>query len=329
MAIKVSCEHVAFPSTGPFVVPSGTREMLLTWHDIVWAGITVGRRNWREVRKHGVHSWFEMIYRAGILLANLRVGSGNRLARSSAYDALDQSEKGAVSYFLGMTLSKAFADKVLDVPWLVHMSTFTNGAYLSPDLIGFRRSDPMMQREWVVIESKGRTGGLPAKLVLAAVQQAKAVPNLIWKGMPLNPALSLAAITYFRRHQLRMHIEDPETDRKGEPVDVSEERLLSAYYEPVQSLLNADRFERRLRNWNGQEFLMAVIPELDMEVGMLAALPDLLSSGKAFDDLGQAIKAIREIESGSSDMVVHQDGIAIFLGPRWNEKSMKLSISER
>lgn len=327
MSIKVNCDHVAFPSTGPFAVPNGTRDLALTWNDIVWAGITVGRRNWREVRKHGVHSWFEMIYRAGMLWANLRVQPGNRLTRSSAYDALDQSEKGAISYFLGMTLSKAFADKALGVPWLVHMSTFTNGRHLSPDLIGFRRG--AARREWVVIESKGRTGGLPAKLVAAAVQQAKSVPNLSWNGAPLTPALSLAAITYFRRHQLRMHIEDPETDPSGEPVEVSEGQLLSAYYEPVQSLLEAGRFERRQRAWNGRNFVMASIPELDLEVGVLGGLPQALTAGNVSDALGLAAEAGREIGSGGDGVAVHQDGIAVALGPRWADRRMQLEPSER
>jgi hypothetical protein len=101
------------------------RSTLTIWpEDLLWAAVTVGRGNFRDVLAHGLHSQYEMIYRVSMVLANLIYVDSRQLAKSSAFHHLDPSEKGAFTYFLGMTMSKLFASKLLHVPWLLHLEVY-------------------------------------------------------------------------------------------------------------------------------------------------------------------------------------------------------------
>ncbi len=130
---------IAFPARlGPnFVDPSVCN---CTWAEIVWAAISVGRRERVHLLRFGWPSWYEMLYRSAIIWSNLVQNSNARLRRSFAYDALDPSEKGAISYFLGLTIAKLFAERYLHVPWLSHLDVYWST--LKPLMYGNTGSRP-------------------------------------------------------------------------------------------------------------------------------------------------------------------------------------------
>jgi hypothetical protein len=104
-----------------------------------------------------------------------QVGGSRPFQRTAAFKALDPTEKGAVSYFLGMAVCKLFASRVLDTPWLLHLDVFgnqlsaaTKSGRSRPDLIGLNTSGA-----WHVFESKGRSGSPSAKDKLKAKQQVQ------------------------------------------------------------------------------------------------------------------------------------------------------------
>lgn len=116
---------------------------------------------------------FEMIFRTALLYANLMQGPHYRLSRSEPYDVLDPSEKGAVSYFLGLTFAKLFAEKYLNVSWLMHLDVYRDALRprnvhggSKPDLVGFDTNG-----DWYVIEAKGRTGGHDSEAMRRAKEQ--------------------------------------------------------------------------------------------------------------------------------------------------------------
>ncbi len=131
-----------------------------------------------HIFRYGQFSLFEITYRSALIYANLCDDGAGRIKRSEAYDGLDPSEKGAVSYFLGLTLAKAFAERELDVPWLMHLDVYRKE--LAPVLSGQSRPDLVGQTtggSWVVIEAKGRTSttivsnsslAIPGRAVAAA-----------------------------------------------------------------------------------------------------------------------------------------------------------------
>src|SRR5262245_10696002 len=122
---NVAYRSESFP---PHLGPSfqGVGRCRFTWDDLLWAAITVGRKNRFDVLRHGQHSWWEIFYRAAMLRANLKETPRGLLARTEAFKALDPSEKSAVSYFFGLTFSKLLAAKCLNVPWLMHLEVYKN-----------------------------------------------------------------------------------------------------------------------------------------------------------------------------------------------------------
>ena len=141
MFIPVESEE--FPLSGP--VQNGTRNHSVSWDDLLWAAITVGRPNRHYVFQHGRASLYEALFRLSSMrmLLEQRAPGARRFHRTNAAKTLDPSEKGAVHYFLGLTLCKLFADKLLGAPWLLHLDVFRdrlNPTLLQgrsrPDLVG-------------------------------------------------------------------------------------------------------------------------------------------------------------------------------------------------
>jgi hypothetical protein len=80
------------------------------------------------------------------------------LRRTNAFVSLGPTEKGMVSYFLGMTLCKLFASRLLSAPWLLHLDVFR--PVLNPVTLGRSRPDLVgedIAGNWHAFESKGRS----------------------------------------------------------------------------------------------------------------------------------------------------------------------------
>ncbi|MYC12768.1 MAG: hypothetical protein F4Y39_03500 [Gemmatimonadetes bacterium] len=73
---------------------NGSHSIDVTWAELIWAGITVGRKSWEDVIRHGYHSFLEIIYRTAILKANLGLSPQGEFIKTDAYKSLDPSENG-------------------------------------------------------------------------------------------------------------------------------------------------------------------------------------------------------------------------------------------
>ena len=102
----------------------GRQDLFCTWPEILWAAITVGKANLYDLWRFGQYSWLETAFRTSLVFANLMADRNGRLRKPPTYRLLDPSEKGAVSYFLGITIAKLFAEKLLEVPWLLHLDVY-------------------------------------------------------------------------------------------------------------------------------------------------------------------------------------------------------------
>ena len=153
-----------FPKTSlPSLV--GSHTITASWADIVWAAVTAGKPGASHLLAHRWHSLADLVVRSHTIYANLRQ-RGHYVERSTLYDSLDPTEKGATSYFLGMAMAKLFAVKLLETPWLFHVSlasstgaaiSFKRGSKSQPDLIGQN-----LVGNWIVVEAKGRTNTFDA-----------------------------------------------------------------------------------------------------------------------------------------------------------------------
>jgi hypothetical protein len=154
-------------------------EIVFSWEELCRAAITVGRRSWADVLKFGTYSLLEALWRVAIVRANLVETYDGKIRQSSAFSALDPSEKCGVSYFLGLALTKLVAEKLFRVPWLLHLDTYrqelaSNLAFpRKPDFVGMDAWD-----RWIVAESKGRSRGVANNLLAAAKRQVRSLRRI-------------------------------------------------------------------------------------------------------------------------------------------------------
>jgi len=184
----------------------GTHELSITWEEIVWAAMTVGKPGVAYLLSHGWHSVSDLIVRSHTIYANLRQSSAY-IEKSSLYKALDPSEKSGVSYFMGMVAAKILADRLLDTPWLFHVSMLkTLGGSVDllgksqPDLVGLRK-----KRDWIVVEAKGRTGRHNPYAMSVAKLQTRQLRKVNGQYPSVRVAIQASFAT-----QLEWAIEDPD-----------------------------------------------------------------------------------------------------------------------
>ena len=118
--MRIEYEAENFP---PSLGVNGSGYLDVSWDDLVWAAVTIGRPGRAYLFQHGASSVYEAIFRCSLVRMALeqRGARSTWFTRTPAFKALDPTEKGAVSYFLGMVLCKLFAHKVLNTPWLLHL----------------------------------------------------------------------------------------------------------------------------------------------------------------------------------------------------------------
>ena len=75
-----------------------TAELAVTWDEVIWAALTIGRPSTHHVFQHGASSRYEAIFRLSLVrMALEQYGpTAKRLRRTEAYKGLDPTEKGAV-----------------------------------------------------------------------------------------------------------------------------------------------------------------------------------------------------------------------------------------
>ncbi len=154
MTLRIDYSSRAFPASYKF--RSGT--LSTSWDELLWAAITLGRPSTYHVFRHGEASFHEAIFRLALIRMAVEQDWNDYLRRTGAFFALDPTEKGMVSYFLGMTLCKLFASQLLHTPWLLHLDVFR--PVLNPVSLGRSRPDLVgedISGNWHAFESKGRS----------------------------------------------------------------------------------------------------------------------------------------------------------------------------
>lgn len=304
----------------------GHNECSCTWSEIVWAALTVGKPDTSYLHRYGHYSFFERLYRAALLFSNLKQTRANTLWRSEVYDkGLDPSEKSAVSYFLGLTFTKLFAEKLLHTPWLMHLDLYSQRNPKSlrtisksrPDLIGLNN-----RNEWVVAEAKGRTGRLPDKLL----QKAKHQTRMLRKISGQFPSLRVATAVYFqsRPRALSVSWEDPEQfEPNSIDLDIALPLFFEQYYLPFFTAFNSQLFPTQEQRINQQNFRTIIFDQADLKIG----LHELLFEGYTYASEYSRLFAELSLSTGgleiNDSLYIGGDGIFVELGSSWQESNMK------
>lgn len=328
-------------------------EIVFSWEELCRCAITVGRRSWADVLKFGTYSVLEALWRVAMVRANLVENSDGHLRQSNAFRALDPSEKAAVSYFLGLVLTKLIAEKVFRVPWLLHLDVYQQQVapdFAFPDRPDFVGMDAWYL--WTVFESKGRTRGVPSRVLNRAKRQVRSVRRISGQ----YPALRVAVGTYFGAAALRARIRDPDTPNPdGADLELNPEDLARAYYRPVVEMVQAsgaalvDRagvvalpgldarlaLDDRILRWY-----------LDGEPRWEVVIEDRRRRGSILRDI-VALRGLAEEDQASKnkedgrhwdEIWAHQlteirptgdDGVTVELGPSWGEEYMRQEPEHR
>jgi hypothetical protein len=253
---------------------------------------------------HGWHSLSDLVVRAHTVYANLQQ-SYDRIEKSSLYIKLDPTEKGGISYFMGMLAAKVIGARLLDVPWLFHLSLLsaTGGVATlkgksEPDLVGLRRA-----RDWVVAEAKGRTRGYSASAMLSAKLQTRQLRRINGSFPSLRVAIEACFSPSFH-----WALEDPEEfDDDAPDLDFDVDTALAMYYSAVVAATEQPSGVRRIQ---GREFVLREIPEVGVTVALSRDVRDrVLSRSLAKGDDSNAPSSAEPKPDG--EFVVFADDVAI------------------
>jgi hypothetical protein len=267
----IDYESDNFPTA---ILTNGMRPLSVTWDDVLWAAVTVGRPGILHVFRYGEASFYEAMFRWSMVRMALqqRGPRGQRLVRTDVLKQMDPTEKGAINYFIGLLVCKLFASRLLDCPWTLHLDVFRSE--LSPKLIGGRSRPDMVAQSvswlaWHAFECKGRASVPSGPEKDKAKKQAERLVSV--KGT--NCILHIGAITFFRNDTLEFFWRDPEPHR-GQPIAIPDpEPFWGAYYSPFVEV-----YRRFAGTTPGppDAGTMVAIDELDLSIGMHPAVASLL-----------------------------------------------------
>lgn len=304
---NVICETEDFPYGS---ATNGWSEPTLTWDEVLWAAITVGRPNRHAVVQHGVPSMYEAIFRWSLIRMALeqRGVGGTRFCRTAALKTLDPTEKGAVSYFLGMTFCKAMAAKRLNTPWLIHLDVFRPqlDAVLRgrsrPDLVG----KELGANIWHAFESKGRASPPNNDVKAKAKQQADRLVSI--NGIVCS--LHVGAITYFKNDTVQFYWVDPPANEKRQIRVPFDDEAWRAYYLPAWQAINSAGSDGASA---AGAVLSAFLPELDIKV----AVHPVVATHLADEAWGEAQRAAEERREELAAEGYRPDGLMVRAGDSW------------
>ena len=298
--------RIAYTSAGfPSARPLGSGDLRTTWNELLWAALTVGRPNTAHVFQHADASYFEAVFRLSLVrMALEQQAYSGRLRRTAAFQSLDPTEKGAVTYFLGMAVCKLFAKRLLATPWLLHLDVFRD--QLNPTVLSGRSRPDLVGQDdsgfWHAFECKGRSSVPSADDRRKAKTQAQRLVRVNSR----NCSLHVGAIAFFRQDELVFHWRDPEAEEPEilDPIEVSlEQDAWRCYYEPA--------------------FVMAVHPDrtnlpgaratADVGVEIHSVIRELLMEGAWTEARARAHKLQREL----AEKGFQPDGVRVVAGDSW------------
>jgi hypothetical protein len=300
----------------PNVKTAGT--LTFTWPRLVWAAVTVGKAEEHQA-SNGIFSAYERSMRTALLYSSLMESSSGQIIKAPTYEALDPSEKTAVSFYIGMTLVRLFTYSLFNVDWLLHLDLYrkTVKAQLNtksrPDFIGVNAND-----DWLVFESKGRSDYMQGKGMSTLMTKAKTQASLLQRINGVVPIGSFGAITHFQDDGLlRFDMDDPPPDKQNPhayELTFSTDQLITDYYRPF-----LERKDSRAIGIKGHRIIGRDLGELDVTVGLDERV------------LAQPAKAglLRVPQREVGNEFLGRDGIFVRLGSNWSADNMKRPPMQR
>lgn len=199
--------------------------------------ITVGNHSFiskQKIREFGLSRviYDSIIEKLAIVWKNIESDrTGMRLY--PIYHTYISDKKRIVSYNLGMAFAKFYAEKLLNIPNLIHVESLkeldainfyaTTGKGQEPDLVG-----QCINGNWHVFEAKGMSTNKLNTQIVSAKQQVQRVASI----QNIIPETLNACATYFNDRQILTHLHDPES-KNEKIIYVNIEKFLDNFYKPI------------------------------------------------------------------------------------------------
>jgi hypothetical protein len=225
--------------TQEFISLNGKHTFNISSTDMIRAIISIGYSDWRNALSGGFSRYAEILHHAFGTIAYTEEVQGN-LALRRSFHSLDMSEKNPITYRLGMGVTKLIAEKLLEVPWLLHVdelvtngfATITSGTRERGDLAGLDKLD-----RWHVLEGKGRSNKLSNNIITKGKNQAGRIQTI--NG--IAPKTKSVCASYFQDNRTDAYLVDPEDGDDEIPTNwlINKNKYLYYYYRRILEKVNS------------------------------------------------------------------------------------------
>ncbi len=256
-----------------------------------------------------------------------------RFVSSETFDEFDPSEKGGVSFFLGMTMAKMVAEKYFQTPWVMHYDVYkNNGRYdidiepgEKPDLFGLGEAKDV----WNIFEAKGSSDGYSSRATQKGKKQKRRIKHIN------NCEIKTSNVVQFyfggKEKILRIDLADPEVD-KGESVQINYRKYFCEYYGLICNLIEAvDKMSNHVgvksSEYKGTIYDIVDLPCVDIRIGIprIVRKTIYMLNNNGDCDIEEGVKEKFIFEPLSEDenedgVSIGRDGFLVSLGETWRTK---------
>ncbi len=295
----------------PFSHFNGQSTINISPLDVARGILTVGQGSWNDVFNLGIFRIGEQICKA---LAFTKLQNGS-LVLQDRFFKLNQSEKIAISYYIGQGLTKLYAEDKFKIKWLFHVDDLENISFYErgkakskvivgrstknacrPDLIGLKGLNRTH-----IFEAKGRSGFNINELQHAINQVSQVI------SCNGNTPLTRTAC-YFDLSNSPIHgiIVDPENDNNGIKIDFDEKKTISTFYSFFRENRSSFRTEKIV---DGYKFLTTQVGVPRLHFGFDKRILDLVTHDMINKDLytDDELNVLKE----QQDLSLGLDGIIL------------------
>lgn len=330
--VYVGIDAVEYPDESSYVA-NGEYSFVTHMIDLVLACLCAGKSDSCFI------SYYEVCFRISLIrmtleekiLENIELTDKvRRFVASDTFVNLDPSEKGAVSYFLGMAATNLVAERYFNTPWVMHYDVYKNRYRIpkekgkKPDLLGL---EDTADEVWHVFEAKGSSRGRNTEAIKTGKEQKKQI------GSINNHVIRTSNVVqyYFDGDDKEMHIcmADPVVE-KGEDVKINLKKFFCEYYGLVDGFLTemSNRFGEetiKTKVYNDCEFDVAYLACLDVCIGLPKRIRRIVKAfeNNSEDDVIHNVKEKFSFEPvRRGNMLIGRNGILVCLGKYWSGQSL-------
>jgi len=282
--------------------------------------ITVGNPSFmsmQDIREYGLARtiYSSVVEKIGIVFENIE-SNRNGMRLHPIYHRHVSDKKRIVSYNLGMAFAKFYAEKLLDIPSLVHVESLKKmGAieFVDPEKGGGREPDLIGQctnGDWHVFEAKGMSNNQLNAKILDAKEQVQRIESI--NGV--LPKTLNACATYFNNNRILTFLADPVSE-KEKRYEIKREQFIDSSYKPV--FLFEDALDKKLELKVEDGFRYYAInlkgKGINLTVGIEEEIHDLVQQKELYEfpsSLSSKLTEQRTIER-EQNISIGLDGIVV------------------